>query len=55
MDVEIEPEPEPAERDAIEAALARLLEDPFAPPGAAPYASPWRLAGLYENVRDRRI
>ena len=55
MDVEIEPEPEPAERDAIEVALARLLEDRFAAPGAAPYVSRWRLAGLRENVLDRRI
>jgi hypothetical protein len=55
MDVEIEPEPEAAERNAIEAALERMLEDRFAAPGAEPYASPWRLAGLRENVRDRGV
>jgi hypothetical protein len=55
MDVQIEPEPEPAERKAIDAALERLLEDRFAAPGAALYASPWRLAGLRENVLNRRV
>jgi hypothetical protein len=52
MDVEISPEPEPPEREALEVALERLLEDRFAAPGAAPYASAWRLAGLRENVQD---
>jgi hypothetical protein len=55
MDVEVDPEPEPAEREAIEAALERVLEDRFAAPAAALYASPWRLAGLRENVRDTGI
>ena len=55
MDVQIEPEPAPAEREAIEAALERLLGDRFSPPGAGPYASAWRLAGLRENVQDGRV
>ena len=50
MELEISPEPEAREREAIEAAVERLLEADFSAPGAAPYRSPWRLAGLHENV-----
>jgi hypothetical protein len=44
MKLEIEPEPSPAERTAIERALARVL-------AAAPrLRSPWREAGVRENT-----
>ena len=55
MDLEIAPEPQAAERDAIVAAVDDLLEDEFAVPGAAPYRSSWRLAGLRENVEDAGV
>ncbi len=47
MDVEIRPEPEPEERQAIEAALRRLIRG-GAPPAA--YTSAWRQTGLRESV-----
>ena len=47
MDVEITPDPEPLQRDAIEAALQKLLEARIEP---AAYASAWRRAGLEEAV-----
>jgi hypothetical protein len=50
MDLEISPEPEPPEREAIAAAVEQLLEDDFSAPGAASYRSAWRLAGIRENV-----
>jgi hypothetical protein len=47
VDVVIEPEPSPEEREAIELALGRLLEDEAVPPA---YRSAWRRAGIAENV-----
>jgi hypothetical protein len=55
MDLEISPEPDAAERDAIAAAAAELLEDDFSAPGATPYTSSWRLVGLRENVADAGV
>jgi hypothetical protein len=46
MDVVIEPQPSPEEREAIELALARLQDDELPPE----YRSPWRRAGIAENV-----
>ena len=57
MDVEITPQPEPEEREAIEVALRRLLGRGNVP---AAYASVWRKAGLreviepYAGARPRR-
>jgi hypothetical protein len=47
MDVEITPQPEAEEREAIEVALRRLLGRGTMP---AAYASPWRMAGLREAI-----
>jgi hypothetical protein len=52
MLLQVEPEPDPREREAIEQAVEELLEDRFTAPGAAPYRSAWRLAGLRESVED---
>ena len=49
MRYEISPEPDPNEREALEAALARLLAAEEKP---APYRSRWREAGLRESVED---
>jgi hypothetical protein len=43
----LEPEPEPAEREAITVALERLLAGASEPPA---YRSRWREAGIAENV-----
>ena len=51
MEFELPPELPPAEREALIAALERLLADErglVGPP--AGYRSPWRSAGLRENV-----
>jgi hypothetical protein len=45
----IQPEPDPADREALELALARLLE-PMQPPPA--YVSAWRRAGIAENLDE---
>jgi hypothetical protein len=47
MEPEIRPEPTPAERAAILAALERLLSDGSRPPV---YRSAWREAGIRENL-----
>jgi hypothetical protein len=47
MDVQITPEPGPEEREAIEAALRRLIGRGSVP---AAYRSAWRKAGLQEAV-----
>jgi hypothetical protein len=47
MDVEIKPEPSPDEREAIEAALRRLMGRGVQP---ASYTSAWRKTGLQESV-----
>jgi hypothetical protein len=47
VDLVIEPDPEPQERDAVTLALARLLEAGSLP---APYRSRWRQAGIAANV-----
>ena len=47
VELQIEPEPEPAEREAIEGAIAQLLESTALP---AAYLSGWRRAGIAENV-----
>jgi hypothetical protein len=47
MEVAIRPEPRGPEREAIEAALARLLRPRVLPPQ---YVSEWRQAGLSEAV-----
>ncbi|MDQ2982420.1 MAG: hypothetical protein M3R70_00630 [Actinomycetota bacterium] len=49
MDFQIAPEPEPAEREALETALERLLARGEAP---GPYRSAWRDLGVRENVED---
>ncbi|MGH2450158.1 MAG: hypothetical protein ACRDGE_02580 [Candidatus Limnocylindria bacterium] len=46
MELEIRPEPPPEEREALERALARLLEEPGDQRGA------WWRAGIYENVTE---
>jgi hypothetical protein len=47
MEVQITPEPGPEEREAIEAALRRLLGRRTAP---AAYSSAWRKTGLRDAV-----
>jgi hypothetical protein len=47
MDVEIKPEPAPDEREAIEAALRRLMGRGIQP---AAYTSAWRKTGVRESV-----
>jgi hypothetical protein len=49
VDPEIRPEPSPAERQAILAALAELLANDQVP---AAYRSAWRAEGIRENVED---
>jgi hypothetical protein len=49
VEVEITPEPSPAERQVVAEAVERLLE-PSSAPGARLYGSAWRLAGLRENA-----
>jgi len=44
MEIEITPEPSPEERDAIERALARLLEE------GAEQRSAWWREGVAENL-----
>jgi hypothetical protein len=44
MPLEIRPEPPPEEREALERALARLLEDPVEPRSA------WWREGMRENL-----
>ena len=44
MELEIKPDPSPAERTAIESALARVLEAP------SRLRSAWREEGLRENT-----
>jgi hypothetical protein len=48
MELEITPEPSDVEREAIEAALRRLLAGTTLP---AAYSSAWRQAGLREAVQ----
>ena len=53
MDYEIRPEPTPAEREALIAALERLLAyEGGLPEVPAAYRSKWRQAGLRESVGD---
>jgi hypothetical protein len=47
MDIEIKPEPAPEEREAIEAAVRRLVNGATQP---AAYTSSWRKAGLREAL-----
>jgi hypothetical protein len=47
MEVEIKPEPAPDEREAIEAALRRLIGCGTQP---AAYTSAWRTAGVRESL-----
>jgi hypothetical protein len=47
VELQIEPEPSPAEREAIEVAIAQLLASPALP---AAYLSGWRSTGIAENV-----
>jgi hypothetical protein len=49
VDVEIRPEPGPAERQAILVALAELLNPGRVP---APYRSAWRAEGIRENMEE---
>ena len=49
MDIEITPQPEAEEREAIEVALRRLLGRGNMP---AAYVSSWRKAGLREAAED---
>ncbi|HYX87802.1 MAG TPA: hypothetical protein VE753_00385 [Gaiellaceae bacterium] len=50
MDVDIRPEPEPAEREAILAGLEKLLAEEGLP---AAYRSAWRAEAIRENVVER--
>jgi hypothetical protein len=50
VDLEIEPQPSPEEREAIEVALRRLIEGPSLPPA---YRSAWRAEGIREAVEDQ--
>ena len=52
MDAEFTPEPSPEEREALEAALERLLSGVGETQPEA-YASRWRRAGLRENVEPQ--
>jgi hypothetical protein len=47
VELEIRPEPDPAERAAIGIALQRLLSGPPLPDA---YTSGWREAGIAENI-----
>ena len=49
MDFEITPEPSSAEREALAAALQKLLSGETVPRA---YLSPWRNAGIRENTGD---
>jgi hypothetical protein len=49
MELEIRPEPEPAELQAIVAAFEELLANDQVP---AAYRSAWRAEGVRENVED---
>jgi hypothetical protein len=48
--IELKPEPEPKEREAIEVALQRLLARGNLP---AAYTSAWRQAGIRTAVEDQ--
>jgi hypothetical protein len=48
VDFVVEPEPTAEEREALTAALERLLAGEQVP---APYRSAWRQAGIAENVK----
>ena len=50
MDVEITPEPTPAEREALQLALGRMLADEGEGATKNPGASAWWRAGVWENV-----
>jgi hypothetical protein len=47
MDLHITPEPPPEEREAIEAALRKLLRGPALPQA---YTSAWRRAGIRDSI-----
>jgi hypothetical protein len=47
VELRIDPEPDPEEREAIELALERMLGDEALP---AAYTSRWRAVGVAENV-----
>ena len=49
MDFEITPKPSPAEREALAAALQKLLSGEVVPRA---YLSAWRNAGIRENAGD---
>ena len=49
MDFEFTPEPAPEEREALVAALERLLREDADPTPAA-YRSEWRALGILENL-----
>ena len=49
MEPEIRPEPTPADRAAILAALERLCSNGS---GSPAYRSAWREAGIHENAED---
>jgi hypothetical protein len=48
-EIQIDPEPEPTEREVVTLALARLLTGERVPTA---YLSPWRQAGIAENLTD---
>jgi hypothetical protein len=52
MDVEITPQPDPAEREAIELALLRLVAGVSV---HSAYTSAWRQAGLREAVEAQAV
>jgi hypothetical protein len=49
VDIEIRPEPEPHEREAILAGLEKLLAEEGLP---AAYRSAWRADGIRENLGE---
>jgi hypothetical protein len=50
VDIELTPDPAPEEREAIEAAVQKLIAGSSAP---AAYRSAWRVAGIREAVEDQ--
>ena len=50
MEFEFTPEPSPEEREALVAALERLLRDDGVPETHPAYRSAWRTNGILESV-----
>ena len=52
MEYQITPEPSPEEREALLAALERLLAEEDGPVQPAAYRSEWWRTGVLENVEE---